>query len=217
MKDFDLLRRKIHSAYNSNVTYEDLLEEFCKTESDVLYSAYTRKRRSMLLELQKDIDFNLGIYGTFNVLNLDKKQSSKLIDLTPLLTVPLLYCSAIDLMARVKHKVTTIRGMNGDFFRESAILFFNLSEDVAKEMWKLRNLLSHQYSIKDYVVSRSGSHDVFELQGSVHKVIFVRAMRGSIQLAANNLHTYLLNESALDKLLTEEFINQYGFSYYTIA
>lgn len=199
------------------MTHEALLKEFCKTESDTLYSARTHKRRSMLLELQKDIDFNLGIYGTFNVLNLDKEQSSKLVELTPLLTVPLLYCSSIDLMARVKHKVTTIRGMNSEFFRESAMLFFNLSDEVAKEMWKLRNLLSHQYSIKDYIVSRSGSQDVFELQGVANKVIFVRAMRGSIRSAADRLHTYLLNESALDKILTEEFIDQYGFSYYTIV
>lgn len=194
-----------------------LLEEFCKTESDELYSADTRKRRSMLLELQKDIDFNLGIYRTFKVLNLNKEESSKLVEMTPLLTVPLLYCSAIDLMARVKNKVTTVRGMNAAFFKESAKLFFGLSEDDAKEMWKIRNLLSHQYSIREYTVSRSGSSNVYETHDNGSKVIFVRAMRGSTKKAATELHNYLLSENSEDQAKTAAFLSEYGFSYYLVV
>ena len=196
------------------MSHEELLEEFCKTESDILYSAGVRKRRSMLLELQKDIDFNLGIYGTFKVLDLNDEQSTKLVELTPMLTVPLLFCSSIDLMARVKNKVTTVHGMNAAFFKESAQIFFQLSEPESLEMWKIRNLLSHQYSIREYTISRSGSSNVYEVHSNGHKVVFVRAMRGSIRKAAIRLFDYLLEENAGDRARTKVFIEDYGFSYY---
>jgi len=199
------------------MTYETLINEFCKAESDQLYSANTRRRRSMLLELRKDIDFNLGIYGTFRNLDLTDSQLEQIVKLSPLLTVPLLYCSAIDLIARVKNKVTTVHGMNAAFFKESAQMFFELNETQSNEIWKLRNLLSHQYSIRDYTISRSGSQEVYELHENGHKVIFVRAMRGSIKRASDKLFDYLMQENLGQQEKTISFLETYGFSYYLVT
>jgi len=198
------------------MTHTAFLNEFCKKETETIYGGI-RKRRSMLLELQKDIDFNLGIYKTFHVLELTTQQKHILVELSPLLVVPLLYCSAIDLIARVKYKDTSARGMNARYFKDSAINFFELSDKEATEIWKLRNSLSHQYSISDYIISRSGSSSVVEWHSDDRVVFFVRAMRGSIIAASNRLYEYLINESDEDKILTKDFLNHYGFSYYLIV
>lgn len=162
------------------MSYEDLIEEFCLNEMDVIYSQ-VRKRRSILISLQRDIDFNLGIHKTFKALELSEEQLEKLEDLTPSLVVPLLYCSAVDLLARVTHANNPPRGKNREWLVESAVKFFGLTSSHAEELWRFRNSLSHSYSIKDYTIASGGvSDDIYEVHNG-RKVFFIRRMRGSLQ------------------------------------
>lgn len=196
-----------------------IIEEFCKTESDIEYGGGVRKRRSVLLQMQKDLDYNFGIYKAFKTVGLSQEQIDMIGNqLAPLFVVPLLYCSAIDLIGRVKHKGSP-RGMNGVTFKDSAKTFFGFSTNYANILWDFRNSITHQYSIKDFTISRSGSSNVIELHGDNNdrKVIFVRAMRSSLKLGMQNLETYLNNESSADKQKTEDFLEEHGFTYYLIV
>lgn len=202
--------------------YKDHIEEFCFTETDVIYSQ-VRKRRSILISFQRDIDFNLGIYKIFKALELTKEQIENLEDLTPSLVVPLLYCSAVDLLARVSYATNPPRGKNREWFIESAIKFFDLAPNHAEELWKFRNSLSHSYSIKDYTIASGGiSKNVYE-ENNNRKVFFTKKMRGSLQRAIARLHEHLQLvpvSSAKSGDVTQDmimrYIEDYGFSYYLI-
>ena len=197
------------------MAYPELIEEFCITELDTLYHS-VRTRRSVLLEIQKDMDFNFGIYKTFKEIGITQEQLNALEPLTPIIVVPLLLFSAIDMMARVKYKGQPPRGMNRVWFIESAIQFFDVTPADAAELWVFRNSLTHSYSLNDYVLSRSGtgaSSPIFEIQSSGTKVVFVRAMRGSLQEASRTLKEYLLNESPAEQARTIEYLDNHGFTY----
>lgn len=191
-----------------------LLREYCIEEQDLLYSHGTRKRRSVLLQMQEDIDFNLGLYGKFRTLNLTDTQQSLLdTQLAPLFVVPLLFCSSVDLFARTYHKG---RGgfSNGDLFKESAELFFSFSAEQSTELWRFRNSLSHQYSINRYTLSRLGhSESVLRINDDLI-VLSVRPMRTLLEQAKQRLFDILNSENLENKKRTCRFIDKHGFTYY---
>ncbi len=192
------------------------MREFCKQQSDQLYAAGTRRRRSILLQIKDDIDYNLGLYRSFKALGLSKKQHTQ-IDalLAPLFVVPLLYCSAVDLMARVKHK-GTVQGQNGRIFRDSAQSFFGLSDMEASKLWSFRNSLSYQYSIRNFILSRTGTEKVIEVTSN-DVIVSVRPMRASLVRATGCLFEYLSAEGEADKGRTSGFLKKHGFTYYLVA
>lgn len=176
----------------------------------------------MLISLQRDIDYNLGIHKAFRTLELTEEQQSELESIAPTLTVPLIFFSAVDLLARVKYASNPPRGKNGEWFIESAVEFFGLSQSHAEELWRFRNSLSHSYSIKDYTLASGGvSDDIYEEGSDGRKVFFVRRMRGSLQQAVVNLHAYLQsipetspNPGDVTQSRVISYIEDHGFSYY---
>lgn len=198
---------------------DELLKEFCKEQSGELYYGGVRKRKSILLQIKDDIDYNLGFPGFFRDLELSREQQARLDkELAPLFVVPLLYCSAVDLIARVNIKRSRPR-RSGAAFKESSKIFFGYDNKEAETLWKFRNSLSHQYSIRDYVISKYGGRKVIQFHGDNHDriVICVRVMRKSLDEAIDNLYDYLLNESDANKAKTGHFIKKYGFQYYLVV
>jgi hypothetical protein len=163
------------------------------------------------------MDYNFGIYKAFKSVGLSQEQINLIgSQLAPLFVVPVLYCSAIDLVARVKHKGAP-NGMNGTIFKDSATSLFGFNDEYASILWKFRNSIMHQYSIKDFTLSRSGSSNVIEIHNDERVVIFVRAMRSSLKTGMQNLEAYLNSESADDRQKTSEFLEDHGFTYYLIV
>jgi hypothetical protein len=200
-----------------NLDMENYIDEFCFTPSLKIYRT-VRRRKSILLELQSDIDFNLGIYKIFkDITGITESQIHEIESISPMLAVPHLFFSAIDLLARIKHKSSIVPfGKNKEWFVESATLFFGISEADANELWKFRNGIIHHYSLGDFIISRSGSQSVFKNQNG-HKVVFVRSMRIALQTAVKNFAEFLQQEDTKDKAATEEYLEQYGYSYNLIS
>ncbi len=195
---------------------EDLISEFCLKQSDRLYSADTRRRKSILLQIRDDMDYNLGIHKSFKVLGLNQEQEKILgTRLAPLFVVPLLYCSAIDLMGRIQIK-NSKPTINAAVFKDSAQLFFNYTLAEADILWNFRNSVTHQYSINKYIISRYGDgNKVLDIKND-RIVISVRPMRGSLLGAIQTFNTLLLGESNTEKALTANFLNKHGFTYYLV-
>lgn len=144
---------------------DSLIREFCAIQSGVLYSANTKKRKGVLLQISDDINYNIGKFNDSIVFgDLDFSQYKM-----PIFVTPLLYYSAIDLIARVRYKKLPTSRINGKFFKDSAELFFGLSEKESEEIWELQNLLFHQYSIEGFVMSRSRNDKIIEGQSNGDK------------------------------------------------
>jgi hypothetical protein len=195
----------------------DVIYEFCKEESDTLYSAKTRRRRSVLLEIIKDADFNSGVNKTFKELSLNEEQLQKLTDISPMYVVPILFCSAIDLLGRVYKKTRPGPRQAATFFKDSAMTFFGMDKETANQMWKLRSSLAHQYSIRNYVLSRYGGQNVIEKHSNGLWVVSVRSIRGALQNAQDKAYEVLSNEDEEQKRLTKAFLEKHGFSYYLVV
>jgi hypothetical protein len=138
---------------------DEILREFFLEQSYELYSKNTRLRRSVLIELERDLQFSIGLPGRLKKTGLvQPKEGTPLKDL-PTVSPLLIYCSAIDVLARAYHKSSTPpKGKNGKWFRESAELFFGYSKPLSKALLDLRNSLSHSYSINGFVFT-SGHWD----------------------------------------------------------
>jgi hypothetical protein len=189
------------------------INEFCFSESSVIYGGI-RSRRSLLLELKNDIDYNLGLYGTFENTGIPESKISDLESIIPLLVVPHLYTTAIDLFARILHKThKPPRGKNKEWFVESAKKFFGLSDEVAFELWNFRNALIHEYSIAEFTISRSGGDgEIIKYIGS-NKVVFIRQMRLSLDHATHALAEHLSSESHELSILTKDYIESRAYTY----
>lgn len=189
---------------------DDSIREFCSTESSKIHSK-NRMRRSVLLQIMRDMDYNLGVYRTFKELGLNEEQQQKLgNELAPLLVPPLLLASAIDSLARVLYlgsRPTTNRAM----FIRSAKELFDLDDDKAEVMWRLRNSLSHAYSLRGFSFVRYGGGGHGEL---VDNVVAIRPMRGALQAAAVRLERFLLALPPEDKQRVCRYLENEGFLYY---
>ncbi|QQR52608.1 hypothetical protein IPG36_00565 [bacterium] len=115
---------------------EQLLRELCIEELENVYSGVL-KRRSVLLQLKKDILFN------------HSAQINPIMP-RPLLAAPLLFCTAVDLVIRIKYKKRVQVVIVNILW--SRPLIFELSQDDAKNLWNLRNSLSHQYSSFNFLI-----------------------------------------------------------------
>ncbi len=165
-----------HYNYDMSSNRE-IIKEFCNIQTDTLQNLRTNGRVSILSQISHDLDYSLGAGVTFLELGLNPEQR-RLLDQRRIssFTHVLIYCSAIDLMARILYKRPTDRGENGRFFKKSATDLFPFSQaeknffqdpdygDIeppvkgsyeankllqADDMWDFRNALSHSYSLKD--------------------------------------------------------------------
>lgn len=139
-------------------TSKEILREFFVEQSFELYSAGTRRRRSVLIELENDLQYAVGLPEKLRKLGITQSQDNRLSTEFPYVSPLLIYCSAVDLIARVYHKQSIPPpGKNGEWFKESAELFFEYDKQLADALWDLRNSLSHSYSINGYVFTRGFS------------------------------------------------------------
>lgn len=202
------------------MTYEALIEEFCVYADDETIYSGIRKRRSVLIGLLDDIDYNLGVYKRFKHLNLTEAQLEDIESMGSSFAVSLLFCSAVDLVARVARGSNPPRGKNGEWFQWSAVTFFGLSQEHAEELWRFRNSLSHSYSISGYTLALGGvSSDIYENGINGTKVFFTRRMRNSLKSAKVTLREYLLSlseedDGSVSRKAVTEYIETHGFSYY---
>jgi hypothetical protein len=192
---------------------DQVIKEFCSQESTLVHKG-NRKRRSVLIQIRRDMDYNLGVYKTFKELNLTPDQQAKLeTETAPLLVPPLLIVSAIDSLSRVLYlgRKPTQTINNRMMFIDSAKRLFGLDDDEAAMMWRLRNSLSHAYSLKGFSFVRYAAGG---FGTGVRHVIATRPMRAMLQMAAVNLQQILLKLSIDDKRRVYEYLEKEGFLYY---
>ncbi len=204
--------------FDSERQCDALIEEFCFKESEELFSADTRKRKSVLLQILADIGYCVGYPGVFKNMQLTHEQGEILSKgLAPLLAPAILYCTAIDLMARVFNKRLPAPNETQRFFKTSADKFFSFDVCQTDALWKFRTGIVHQYSITEFVVNRFGSKDeIVRIMGSGIKIISTRPMFSSLESAIKIFSKHLKQEAPALKKQTCCFIEEHGFIYYLI-
>lgn len=195
------------------LSFDDILHEFFVEQRYDTYSGGTRRRRSVLLELERDLQYAIGLPKRIRELGLQEVENSKVYTDLPYISPVLIYCSAIDVLARAWHKGRPKKDANGKWFKESAVLFFGYDEHLAKELYNLRNSLTHDYSIKGYVFTRGFSGSELPLASVSNEkdtyIVSTRKCLTSLQKARLKAYDILKNEPVDQKEKTVDYISQH--------
>ena len=176
-------------------------------------------QRSVLLALEKDFSFCILLpivwKGARSTIQVSDDQYTALQGKLPTFTVVSLFCTAVDVLARVvKKSAVPPRGQNSTYFIECAETWFGLTNQEARVLWQLRNGISHSYRLFRGQAARQYGHGriILQRQDGVWE-FYLHAMYGAIQKAKRDIHAHLSAEQQTDKQRTSTYLEQNGFFY----
>ncbi len=171
-------------------------------------------RNSTLLACHRDFLFLRGVKLEYPPYSLNREQSNAIRDNLPSFAVILVYCSAIDLVARVMHR-STGNGKSKKYFIRSAKRWFGLNSSQCNALWKLRCAMSHQYMIeKDQRTVPFGFNGSMMYDKKLRKWVFnLNGMYGDMRRAKEAAYLHINSKSDRTKKKYANFIYEYGFFY----
>ena len=134
----------------------------------------------------------------------------------PAFAAILVYCSSIDLLARVMKKKIPKNNSSKRFFLWSARKWFNLSESKSQAAWDLRCSMSHQYRVEaSQKAVPHGFNGSMTYDRKDKKWVFnLNGMFGDIRTAIPKAYAYIKKQKLSSRHKYAVFIANNGF-YYT--
>ncbi len=198
----------------NNMNPQNVIDEFFLPEKDGHSEANGNSKRSVLLALQEDFKFSILLPGKWRSLKLDVDQHKLLKEMMPTFAVISLFCTAIDVLARIDKKRVPGRGMNSIFFKDCAIKWFGLSNSDASELWGLRNGISHNYKLqKKQAAVQYGYGGIMQKSDKGIYIFYLNAMYSRFDQARREMYDSLSKESDSDKSKTAKYLVKHGFFY----
>lgn len=175
-------------------------------------------RKSVLLSLKRDIEFCILLPGPWqnqkDGIELTPQQYTAVQEKLPTFTVVSLFCTSVDVLARAVNKSIPTANQNGEFFRNCAEQWFNLTIDESKELWRLRNGISHNYSLSSMQIAREyGYPEVVRLRPDGTYEFYLRAMYTTLKTAMGNIYNHLSSQTSTEKENTANYLKENGFFY----
>ncbi len=194
------------------VSVPKILEEFFVKDKGLTRNGLVRN--STILACKRDFLFLRGVKLDLPPYNLNKDQRDAIRSNLPSFAAILVFCSSIDLLARIMKRDMGIY-KSRKYFLWSSKKWFNLSYSKRIALWKMRCAMSHQYKIErnqravPYGFPGSMTYDrnykiwIFNLNG----------MFGDITRAINISKEYINSKSERTRQKYANFIYQNGFFY----
>jgi hypothetical protein len=200
---------------------QELIDSFFVKDGQNLPSGSSR--RSVLLALGKDLEFcillpKVWTSETQSKVKLNPQQYSALQEILPSFTVISLFCTAVDVLARVikKNAIPTNGETNRDYFKDCAEKWFKLSREEAKELWLLRNGISHGYKLtgKRHAARQFG-HGRIMKQRESDKVweFYLHAMYSTFTKTKRDLYEHINSLQDNEKDEIGKYLEKHGFFY----
>lgn len=202
-----------------NRTPDEIIEEFFVKDGIVISNNKTR--RSVFLSLEKDLKFLRGLDLKKPPLSLTKEQQGAFNKRIPSFGFILVFCSSIDVLARVwkrrlpDSKRKTRSGKietTGVFFKAFSRRWYKLTDKQTKELYSLRNSVSHQY----VVGKKQGAHP-FGFSGIMKRglnsswLFNLNGMYSAFTKGKREMISYVKSLSAGRKEQLAIYIEQNGF------
>jgi len=174
-------------------------------------------QRSVLLALEGDLGFCILLpkiwKGDISAIKLSDSQYTTLQEKLPSFTVISLFCTAIDVLARVVNKSVPPNRQNGIYFTSCAQTWFGLTNAEANQLWLLRNGISHSYKIVAGQSTRQVGYGGIIKQRTIDNVweFYLHAMYTSLIKAKREIYENLSNETLPNKQATANYLQRNGF------
>lgn len=192
---------------------QDVIEQFFVQDGQLTPDGLKAKR-SVLLALIEDMKYAVQLPGKWRSLGHTPKQTLHLQTMLPSFTVVSLFCTGIDVLAKVTQKRPTPPRQNRNFFTKCAYDLFCLSRDESNQLWNMRNNITHAYKLAPHtVLEQYGYGRIIKLFPSGQWHFYLHAMYSSLTHAAKNIYSLLSAEAPSDKQQTEEYLSNHGFFY----
>jgi len=191
---------------------DNILSEFFVKDRKLTPSGHIRN--STLLACKRDYLFLRGAKLTDPPLNLNKNQEKIVLSKLPSFATILIYCSAIDLLARIM-KGDTPNNKSKDYFLWSARRWFERTPAQSLALWKMRCAMSHQYKIErgQKTISNGFSGSIRYNRQAGKWVFNLNGMLGDIRHAIKNSHDYIIRQSLPTRNKYAQFVYEHGFFY----
>lgn len=191
---------------------DKLLKEFFIKDGGL--TSVGSKRRSTLLACKDDYKFLRGNDFYSRELDLKKEQISFLSSRIPSFAAILVYCSSVDLLARIM-KRDAPKNKSREYFLWSAKRWFGHSTAQSLALWEMRCAMSHQYKIEvGQRAIQSGFNGSMRYSKKDKKWEFnLNGMLGNIRHATEKSYEYINKKNIKTKNKYSEFIYEHGFFY----
>ncbi len=165
--------------------------------------------RSVLQALINDLNFCVG--GIRYKKNMSTEEVKEFYKVMPTFACISIYCTAVDLLARVSRKrIPGNNDTNTEFFKFSAVEWFNHTEEQASHLWELRNAISHHYTLTKVDSIHPFGAPLMDRDKNGFWHFNLTAMYGNLNKAANKLYEKLSKEDELEKQKTAKYIDENG-------
>lgn len=193
---------------------QNIIDQFFLPEKDGEHISTGKVKRSVILALQEDLKFAVLLPGKWRPLQLTIEQNKYLNTMIPTFTVISLFCTGVDVMARVWHKRLPPRYKNGIYFKGCAKRWFKITRRQSSQLWMLRNGISHNYRLQfRQIAEQFGYGGVLRRTSKGYYVFYLHAMYTHFDQARYDLYNYLSNQSTLTKKKTALYLKNNGFFY----
>lgn len=185
---------------------QEVIEEFFKRTTTPEFG-----ERSVLQALINDLNFCVG--GARYKPNMTLEEAEKFYKVMPTFACISIYCTSIDLLARVSRKRVPNRSSgetNGEFFKFSAKTWFNHTEEQAEHLWDLRNAISHHYKLTKKDSVHPYGAPLMGKDKNEYWHFNLIAMFGNLRKASEKLYEHLMSETDEEKQQTANYINENG-------
>ena len=171
-------------------------------------------KRSVLLALIEDMKYSVQLPGKWRNLGHTPAQSAHLRTMLPSFTVVSLFCTGIDVLARVTQKQLPPSRQNRAFFTRCSYDWFGLARDEVDHLWNLRNNIIHSYKLAPHsILEQYGYNRIMKSFPSGQWHYYLHAMYSSLTQTAIDINLHLSGESSTEKQRTEMYLNEFGFFY----
>lgn len=200
-------------------TPDEIIDEFFI--EDGVYESNNKTRRSVFLALERDMRILRGLDLNKPPISMTDEQLRAFNDRIPSFGFILVFCSSIDVLARVwkgrapDKKRKTRNGKQettGVFFKAYSKRWLGLTTKQIDELYNLRNSVSHQYIVgKNHGAYPHGFAGIIKKGLNGSWLFNLNGMYGAFTRVKREFTTYVKTLSPGKKRKIAEYIQEHGF------
>lgn len=191
----------------------EVIRQFFDPKHDAQQTENGYVRRSVLLTLVEDLKYCIQLPDKLRPLDLTDYQTTVLSTMLPSFAIISLFCTAVDVLARVTKGRKPKNHECRSFFIWASKEFMLLDAMHTKELWDLRNGIVHSYSLKPgHAASRLGQVMLSDDKNG-HTTFHLPPMLSKLLTATTNALAYCSELREEEKIRVAEYIQENGFYY----